>query len=274
MMNRDTPKALAEKFRYLTLQWRGGAGRSITFVVLLFAASGPFYALSFSNSWRLLPGLPVGALVTVLPGALALFLVRVATGNLPQTLRALVPCRRSSPGVLLLALLPAIIVLGASLVEAPGAWGLAGFTPREASLVVSALLLAATLEEIGWTSFLAHRMLPGWGVATTGLTIGAIAALWHLPLLVAVGHDGVWIGCWILNSVALRCIIVELYVRGFSLMPPILAHAGYNAAWQFGPDGVDGFNAWLAGLLLASTWVAVRLFRIVWATGSLRAISR
>ncbi len=96
-------------------------------------------------------------------------------------------------------------------------------------------LMAGWLEEIGWTGFALHRMLPRLGLLRTGLLLGGVHGLWHL--LAGYWGEGAGLGpyylpyflfVWVLGLVALRVLIAWLYERTQSVLIGQLAHASYT----------------------------------------------
>ena len=100
---------------------------------------------------------------------------------------------------------------------------------------VGAGLIAGWLEEIGWTGFALHRLLPSLGVLRTGVLLGVIHGMWHL--LIGYWGEGANMGglylpyflfMWVLGLVALRLLIAWLYQRSESALMGQLAHASYT----------------------------------------------
>lgn len=95
---------------------------------------------------------------------------------------------------------------------------------------IAAGLFIAFFEEIGWTGFVLPRMLDKYGVLSSGLILGALWGLWHLPpfwqadsfsallpLLILLARLFSWI-------IAYRVLMVRLYKRTQSLLLVILMH--------------------------------------------------
>lgn len=94
---------------------------------------------------------------------------------------------------------------------------------------------AGWFEEIGWTGFAVHRLLPQMGVLRTGLVLGVIHGFWHL--LIGYWGEGASYGLlyvpyflllWTVGLVALRILIAWLYERTRSVLIAQLAHASYT----------------------------------------------
>ena len=56
-----------------------------------------------------------------------------------------------------------------------------------AGFAVQIFLFGPVSEELGWRGFALDRLLARWGGLRSGLTLGAIHALWHLPLFLVPG---------------------------------------------------------------------------------------
>lgn len=119
---------------------------------------------------------------------------------------------------------------------------------------VGAGLVAGWFEEIGWTGFALHRMLPRLGLVRTGIALGAIHGAWHL--LVGYWGEGAAMGAlylpyflfaWVLGLVALRVLVGWLYRRTRSLLVAQLAHASYTGGllvlWPSSPTPAQ-LTAW------------------------------
>lgn len=86
-------------------------------------------------------------------------------------------------------------------------------------------------EEFGWTSYLRLRLIPERAVGST-LATGLIWAVWHFPLafLGYVEYANVVIGLtiWTISFLFQEIILSWMRLRGGSIWPVSLAHAGNN----------------------------------------------
>jgi membrane protease YdiL (CAAX protease family) len=92
-------------------------------------------------------------------------------------------------------------------------------------------LLIAFCEELGWTGFATPRFLLGHGVFATGLTMGVIWGLWHLPLFAGNASDAGPVGPILMMAVLLfawlppyRILMVWVYDHTQSLPVVMLMH--------------------------------------------------
>lgn len=91
---------------------------------------------------------------------------------------------------------------------------------------------AGFFEEIGWTGFAIHKMLPSKNRITTGIIIGFLWGLWHLPVIDFLGSaspHGVFLIPFILSFIALlmavRLLIVWVYSFTKSILIAQIIHA-------------------------------------------------
>lgn len=234
------------------------------FVIVTFAASIPIWRSDLLSSVEVLPSLPAAAIMTAVPGISALLVLSVIrrTDAWLDNLRLLLPMRRLAwRHSLAGAILPAAIVMLCGIVTLENGWGWSEIGIVRSISVVTAFLVAAAFEEMGWTSFLSERLVNVLGHVGTELTIGLVTACWHLPLLWVVRSEIDWIVFWFLGSIALRGVILELYFAADrSLWPAIFAHASYNTAWQFGPGGAESFDPAWSSIFLLVTWIAMTAY--------------
>ncbi|HLU57270.1 MAG TPA: CPBP family intramembrane glutamic endopeptidase [Pseudonocardia sp.] len=207
------------------------------FLALLAVFSVPFWVLGGSRL-DLPVALPVGALMAVCPLAAAVvLLVREGTwGDVRRLLRSCVDPRGVRPRALFLPLfllLPAVTALAGLI-----GW-LAGRpqpVPDAAYLLVAVPTTAAlgfvgaVCEEAGWTGYLQGALQRGRGALGAAVVVGVVWATWHLPgWYLQLGHDGAWTaGMWV-ATVALRVLIVWLWLRsGGSVFAAVLVHLMTN----------------------------------------------
>ena len=133
-------------------------------------------------------------------------------------------------------------------------------------------LAVGILEELGWTGFAVPRMRLIYGVFATGLIVGMLWGLWHLP----VNYWGVssttgGLPVAVVLPVFLvsflppyRILMVWVYDRTDSVLLTILMHASLIAFWTaFTPVGIAGaplviwYLAWAVLLWVVVAAVAI-----------------
>jgi uncharacterized protein len=222
----------------------------------------PFFALTFAWTWSLWWGAVAAGLTFEQPAFRLLYLLGVL-GPLAgaawvlrrggrdyrrEFLRRVWDPRRI-PAVWWLALVavaagPAL--LGAAVAALTGATAaVPEYGAGPVGAVLTFALVAGLAEEPGWRGAASDawqaRSLP----LPAALGIGALWALWHLPLHFVEGsyQHGVEFGSvrfWLTNLALVQLGVLLLWLAngaGGSILLPILAHAGFNAAAALAPAG-------------------------------------
>jgi membrane protease YdiL (CAAX protease family) len=142
------------------------------------------------------------------------------------------------------------------------------FAPQFLVFGVAAGLVAGFFEEIGWTGFAYPRMQTRFGALSGALLLGGLWALWHLPVVDALGaaspHGPAWpafFASFAIVLIALRVLIAWLYANTRSVLGAQLLHASSTGSLVvFGAPAVspDQEAVWYLayGLVL---WVVVIL---------------
>jgi len=127
-------------------------------------------------------------------------------------------------------------------------------------------LLAGIGEEPGWRGTLLGPWIDRYGPSGASLRVGAVWALWHLPLYFASGtyqaDRGLgWFAASLVELPALSILLTWAYERsGWLLAAPLLAHALGNAAGEILPGrGTAADVAQLAAIVAAALVVSRRL---------------
>lgn len=213
-----------------------------TLLVLLLTI--PFWLAGWAYDVSLLPGLPIGALAVVVPSVAAAIATARAGGK--------AELGRLFGRISEFAALPwwgwgaAVVV---PLAFAAAAWIAGGVAGRPLAFalpvlaiipLVALLVVAALLEEFGWTAFATDRLTGRLGLTGGALVLGLGWAVWHFPTLLEAHRGFVWIGWWTVWTVGQRVAMVALYKlarRNFAL--PVLFHAAANFVWQLAPEAYD-----------------------------------
>jgi uncharacterized protein len=244
------------------------ANRVAAFAALVFALSLPFWVLGALSQALMMPGLPVSALAVLAPAVAAVAQTWLADGvGATQTLLM----RAADAGrtnlrtlVIAIAVMPALTIVtwfamranGVAMPEVKIEW------PIIATLF-AIFLVAAMLEELGWSGYLAEPAQRLWGFLGAGVLIGAIWAVWHLPALLQAGRGADWIAWWILGTISTRIITLAIYERAQrSVFAAALLHAAQNTAWQTFPIGGSHFDPSYAAPVFALGAAAITLRRV------------
>lgn len=111
--------------------------------------------------------------------------------------------------------------------------GLAAALPGVAVLFAFDLVFGGALgEEIGWRAFALPRMLSRWSPLRSALLLGAVWALWHLPIDLAVGFGAAGVGGVVfrlLFTCSLSVVVVWYFLRsGHGMLSSLLIHTTLN----------------------------------------------
>jgi CAAX protease family protein len=101
---------------------------------------------------------------------------------------------------------------------------------------ITAGVLVGIFEELGWTGFAIPQLRLSHGLVATGLIVGLVWGLWHMPLFVASALASQRIPPALVLAVqlftflpAFRVLMVWVYDRTLSLPVAMLLHAGQTA---------------------------------------------
>ncbi len=119
-------------------------------------------------------------------------------------------------------------------------------------------------EEIGWRGFALPRLTEKIGLAYASLLLGAIWALWHLPLFFVAEADtfGQSFPLYLVQVIAISVALSWLYWKtNGSLLLTMLMHAAINNTKDIVPSVVKGASNTFA---LSSSLVAWLTASILW----------
>jgi membrane protease YdiL (CAAX protease family) len=235
--------------------------------------STPFWLAGGLSDLQVMPGLPVSVLMAFCPMAAALILVR-REGRHAGVTELL---RRSFDFARIRSKRWYIPILFLMAAVDNAVYGLMRWAdlplpaPRivlpEVALMFVALFVGALGEELGWSGYISDPLLARWSALQTGLLLGLVAVLWHLPALLLMHRSPSWIAWWCPYAVAARILIVWLYNNtGRSVFAVALFHATLNLAYMLFPVHGSHFDMRLGGLVMAVTAVVVTL---VWGPRTL-----
>jgi membrane protease YdiL (CAAX protease family) len=241
------------------------------FVVLTFALSWTLWFLAGASSPDG-PNAAVFLLGVFAPGIVAIALTALAGGRtaIVALLRRLVDWDISARWYLFAISYMVAIKLTAALVHrvAWGAWPAFG---QEPFLLMIAATIGSTLmggqvgEELGWRGFALPRLADRFGLGPASILLGAVWAVWHLPLFFAPVGDTFRqsFPLYLLQVVALSVTLAWLYsrTRG-SLLPIMLLHSAVNNTKDIVPSAdAAATNPWALSHSHVA-WVTVTLMWI------------
>jgi membrane protease YdiL (CAAX protease family) len=257
----------------------GAGNRSpLTFFVLVFLLSVPFWAVGAATGLQLTPDLPVSSFIWVCPVIAAALLVYRENGatGVAALLRRSVDYARIRAKVWYV---PTVLLLPGIYAATYGVMHLVGLPLPTVQVPVLAALgwffgyfVAGQAEELGWSGYALDPLQERWSALGASLLLGLIWAAFHLVPHVQ-GHRGPeWIAWWSLATVALRVLYTWLYNNtGGSVFATVVFHATGNLAQigpflDFGPGGYSLAAQRIAALLLMAVAVVVT---VVWGSRTL-----
>lgn len=230
----------------------------LAFFALVFALSIPFWIAGAVTSFRLLPGLPVSALIFVCPGTAALILVyrRSDREGVIELLKRGGDYGRIKAGKWLapvILLMPTIMILSYLWMRWTGTpLPIPHVSILGVTIMMLAFFLSALGEELGWTGYITDRMQGRWNALETAALIGLVWAIWHFVPLLQVHRSPRWIAWWTLGTVAARILIVWIYNNtGRSVFAATIFHATINLSWQIFPVNGSYYDPRITGLMVA-----------------------
>jgi uncharacterized protein len=238
----------------------------LSFLVLVFALTVPFWLLGTTTHLELLPGLPVAALAAwnpMIAAAMVVFLENGRSGVASLLGRSLDLGRVRSflsylPALGLMPLVMAASFLCERLTGTPVRVPRISLLP--ASLLVVGFFVAAEGEELGWTGYALEPMQERWGPLGAGLVLGSVWALLHYVALAQAHRSPSWIAWWSLNTIALRIVMVWLYnTTGRSVFVSSLFHMTINVTWQLFPGHGSYYDPRTTGIITGCLAVVVAI---------------
>ncbi len=240
----------------------------LTFLLLTFLVSWSFFAAG-----GVIPGAPGGLfflLGTIAPSLVALALTERFQGRdaTRALLRRAVQWQVGARWYLFALSYMAAVKLAVALVHrvVSGDWPQFG---QEAWYVMGVAIIFSTPvqagEEIGWRGYALPRLAARMGLAPASLVLGAIWALWHLPLFFVPEADtsGQSFPVYLLQVTALSVAMAWLWWRtGGSLLLVMLMHAAVNNTKDIVPSAVAGAASPLTLNASLVAWLTVTL---LWA---------
>src|ERR671921_848552 len=239
----------------------------ITFFVLTYALSWVAYPMWASGLYPIAPVFSFGPFLA----ALVVLAITQGKSGIGGLLRRMVRWRVGLRWYAVALLLPVGIALAATALNvllgarAPSAADLGGWTGLFSTFAVVLLIpgVGGTWEEPGWRGVALPSLQTGRSALVASLILGALWALWHLPLL-AIGQMGGWD---IVIIMAWTLVLTWVYNgTGGSVLIVMLFHAMFNTvSISFISPMFSGADSVRQSWLLAAVWCAVAVAVVMWA---------
>jgi len=238
-----------------------------------------FFVLAYALSWwpwiLYAFGLSPAPIASFGPFLAALVVLAITQGKsgIGGLLRRMVRWRVGIRWYAVALLLPVGIALAATALnvllgaQAPSAADLGGWTGLFSTFAVVLLIPGAggAWEEPGWRGFALPSLQAGRSALVASLILGAVWALWHLPLVVATGQMGGWD---IVIIMAWTLVLTWVYNgTGGSVLIVMMMHAMFNTVSGsfISPLAFSGADSVRQSWLLAAVWGAVAVAVVMWA---------
>ena len=234
-----------------------------------------FFVLAYALSWwpwvLYAFGLYPAPIASFGPFLAALVVLAITQGKsgIGGLLRRMVRWRVGLRWYAVALLLPVGIALAATALNvllgarAPSVADLGGWTGLFSTFAVVLLIpgIGGTWEEPGWRGFALPSLQAGRSALVASLILGAVWALWHLPLL-AIGQMGGWD---IVIIMAWTLVLTWVYNgTGGSVLIVMLFHAMFNTvSLSFISPMFSGADSVRQSWLLATVWCAVAVAVVV-----------
>jgi membrane protease YdiL (CAAX protease family) len=218
---------------------RAWPGFPWTFFLAVFAVSLPLWVLGGLSSARLMPGLPLSALMFLCTALIAcVYSANTGgTGAVRRLLARSFDARRIGSAFWLLPsllLMPGVLAASYAIM-----WVVQLPLPVQAvpwSLAPALLLLfflAAVGEELAWSATVLDPLQSRFGALPAALIIGVIWAAWHVVPFTQAHSSMSWVLGQCLSTVAFRVVLVWLYNNtGRSVFAVSVCHATFNLVFN------------------------------------------
>ena len=245
----------------------------ITYFVLTFSLSIPFWIAGFLVDNQLLPGIPLSALGLLCMVGAASILVYHENGlpGVKELLKRAFDFNRVKTPIWYLPtflLMPAIMLLSFSALRFAGVpVPDPQFSFATPFILFALFFIAAIGEELGWSGYAIDPLQERYGALGGALLLGAVWAVWHIIPLLSAHRSFTWIAWWALGTLALRIMITWLYNNtSHSVFIAILFHAMFNLTWQLFPIDGSFYDPRITSLIMTATALIIV---VVWGPGTL-----
>ncbi|HEU4914220.1 MAG TPA: CPBP family glutamic-type intramembrane protease [Candidatus Saccharimonadales bacterium] len=209
----------------------------LTFFVLVYALSVPFWLISFLTKNTGLPlDIPIGDIGAAFTPLAAAYIIAWRQ-NGARAAKALLGRLGDVRKLSVRSLLAVITVPSAVYAATYAALEMLGYgVPSGAGITFAGVLLllgffyaGAIGEEAGYTAYAADKALARFGSLQTALLIGTPWALWHVPSMLVQGRTLSWIAWGVGGTIAVRYIYVRLYqTSGGCVSAVLFMHVLFN----------------------------------------------
>jgi membrane protease YdiL (CAAX protease family) len=266
-MNKYTPET------HTTETIRAWPGFPWTFFFAVCAVSVPFWILGKLTSARLMPGLPVSALMFICTAFVAC-LFSASTGGADAVKRLLARSfdfRRIRSAVWFvqsLLLMPSVFLASYAIMRIAQLPMPKPDVPWSLAPVLFLLFFVTAVgEELAWSATVLDPLQSRVGALPAALIIGVVWALWHVVPFAQAHPSAWWVSGQCLFTVAFRVVLVWLYnTNGRSVFAVVVCHAMYNVAWQMFPNRGSTYNPWIVA---AITGLLALIVTLAWGAQTL-----
>lgn len=229
------------------------------FFGLAAVLSIPFWLVGALVDVQVLPGIPISALMFVVPGVAAAILTYRARGpaGVLSLLKRCVDFHRIRPVVWfvpILLLVPAGLLtsflmmawLGLPLPADPTVdWPMA-------PVLALVFFVSGAFEQVGWMGYAYEPLQRRYHALTAALILGAVWAVWHFVPLVQAGRAPGWIVWWTLGTVAVRVLMAWLFNHtNHSVAATILMQVMLNVGVAVFPNQGSHYDPMVSGIIFA-----------------------
>ena len=240
----------------------------LKFFLLVFAISILFWLVGSLTPLQILPGLPVSALMIIVPVAAASILIYRESkwaGVVALLKRSFdyKQIRAKIWYIPIFLLMPGVMAASYGVIR----WMGMPVPPPQFSLLTAlvmfiAFFFAGLCEELGWLGYAFDPMEQRSNALRAGIILGLIGSTWHVVPLLQADRSPAWIAWWYLYSVSLRILTIWIYNNtGKSIFAAALTHSMINLSWQLFPINSSYFDPQITGLILA---VVVIVVTVIW----------
>jgi membrane protease YdiL (CAAX protease family) len=143
---------------------------------------------------------------------------------------------------------------------------------RLLAMGIGAGLVCPIFEEVGWTGFATPHLLERQGVLGTGLLIGVLWSIWHLPFFAGTTDPSGLVPAPVLVAILLfswlppyRVLMTSVYANTRSVLLAILMHAPIFAGMYVLADEATGLGLVIKLLAWGAAFWAIALVAL-WST--------